>query len=69
MLTRKTDNAMVASGSGAGLTIRGNTIGPDIQGAPALGAVWGLDLGDPVTHPLTMSAIVVERNEIAGHDL
>ncbi len=64
---------VLASGLGAGLTLVGNTIGPDVNGDPTLGAVWGIDLGDPVTHPLQMTDIVIggpgpgEGNEIAGH--
>jgi hypothetical protein len=60
---------ILASGSGDGLTVVGNVIGPDVNGDPTLGAVWGLDLGDPVTHPLSMTGIVIEDNEIAGHIL
>jgi hypothetical protein len=58
---------ILASGTGSGLTVVGNTIGPDVNGDPLLGSVWGLDLGDPVTHPLSMTGIVIEDNEIAGH--
>jgi hypothetical protein len=64
---------ILASGSGAGLTIVGNTIGLDATGAPVLGSVTGIDLGDPVTHKLTMTSVVVggsapgDGNEVAGH--
>jgi hypothetical protein len=66
---------ILASGSGAGLLIAGNTIGLDATGAPVLGSVTGIDLGDPVTHKLTMTGVVVggaltrDGNEVAGHVL
>lgn len=66
---------ILASGSGAGLLIAGNTLGLDATGAPVLGSVTGIDLGDPVTHKLTMTGVVVggslpgDGNEVAGHVL
>lgn len=61
--------SLLASGNGSGLVITGNTIGLDINGDPLLGGAWGLDLGDPVTHKLFMTGIVVSDNEIGGHIL
>jgi hypothetical protein len=64
---------LLVSGSGDGLLMTGNTVGLDANGDPLLGSVTGIDLGDPVTHPLTMTDIVIggalpgEGNEIAGH--
>ena len=64
---------ILASGSGDGLTITGNVLGLDINGAPTLGAVTGLDLGVPVTHQFSMTNVVVggllpgEGNVIAGN--
>ena len=67
--------AVLASGSGDGLVMTGNVIGLDIHGDPTLGSVTGLDLGDPVTHPLSMTNVVIggagpgDGNEIGGHIL
>ena len=60
---------ILVSGTVTGAAITGNTIGPDINGDPLLGSVWGVDLGDPVTHPLSGSGLVLTDNEIAGHRL
>lgn len=66
---------MLISGIGSGLSIVGNTLGLDANGAAVLGSVTGIDLGDPVTHPLSMTGVVVggalpgQGNEIAGHIL
>ena len=64
---------ILVSGSGAGIDILGNTIGLDANGQPLLGSVWGIDVGNPVTHASTVSDIRIggplpgEGNVVAGH--
>ncbi|MDH4070555.1 MAG: T9SS type A sorting domain-containing protein [Ignavibacteria bacterium] len=57
--------AILVSGSGAGVTIVGNTIGLDANGEPLLGSVTGIDVGNDAGS--TVSGIVIEENVIAGN--
>ncbi|NNE07679.1 MAG: T9SS type A sorting domain-containing protein, partial [Gemmatimonadetes bacterium] len=57
--------AVMIGGSGAGITISGNTIGLDANDQPLLGSVWGVDVG--TWNYATISDITIEDNEIAGH--
>ena len=65
--------AILVSGSGSGLEIVGNTIGLDANDEPLLGSVWGIDVGNPVTHTWSGGAVKIggslpgEGNVIAGH--
>lgn len=56
---------IIFQGTGSGIRILDNTIGPDINGAPTLGAVWGVDVADASRTSYT--DIVLSGNEIAGH--
>lgn len=66
---------ILISGQGNDLRILGNSIGLDAGGAATLGAVWGISIGDAVTHPNGVTGIVIggtgpgEGNAIAGHRL
>ena len=63
------------AGEGHDVRILGNAIGLDAAGAPTLGAVWGISVGDAVTHPSGITGLVIggigpgEANQIAGHRL
>jgi hypothetical protein len=67
--------AILLGGTGSDVSILGNRIGVDLQGQPTLGSVWGISMGDAVTHPASFTNVRVggtgpgEGNLIAGHSL
>ncbi|UCD75737.1 MAG: hypothetical protein JSV91_02245 [Phycisphaerales bacterium] len=67
--------AILIGGAGSGVNIVGNTIGLDANDEPTLGSVWGIDVGNVITNPSTMTDINIggllpgEGNAVAGHIL
>jgi hypothetical protein len=67
--------AILIGGAGSGVNIVGNTIGLDANDEPVLGSVWGIDVGNVITNPSTMTDINIggllpdEGNVVAGHVL
>ncbi len=67
--------AVLISGDGSGIELAGNTIGLDANDAPTLGSVWGIDVGNPVTHPWNGTDVRIGSDEpgggnvVAGHVL
>ena len=63
--------AIAIGGTGAGVTIVGNTIGLDANGAPSLGSVTGIGTENyhlgPVRNIVIGGAAAGSGNEIAGH--
>jgi hypothetical protein len=65
--------AILVGGAGSGITIVGNTIGLDANDDPVLGSVWGIDVGNVITNPSSVSDIRIggslpgEGNLVAGH--
>jgi hypothetical protein len=64
---------ILMGGTGDGVDIVGNTIGMDANGAPLLGSVWGIDVGNVITSPADISNVRIggtspgDGNVIAGH--
>ncbi|MCA8956550.1 MAG: hypothetical protein KDC87_10785 [Planctomycetes bacterium] len=65
--------AVYFTGSANGVSLLGNTIGLDAQGAPSLGSVWGIDVGYASRTAIRDIRIggpgAGEGNVIAGHRL